>query len=78
MEVTRQCLEDIERLENAVVKDLDTVPTTVCTPNARLAAAFGAVLEPEMGCRACLRKCFDAKRRRPCEPESQQSPLHRR
>jgi len=29
MEVTRQCLEDIERLENAVVRDLDTTPSTV-------------------------------------------------
>lgn len=28
MEVTRACLEEIERLENAVVKDLDTTPTT--------------------------------------------------
>jgi len=31
MEVTRSCLEEIERLENAVVKDLDTTPTTVST-----------------------------------------------
>jgi splicing factor 3A subunit 3 len=28
MEVTRACLEEIERLENVVVKDLDTNPTT--------------------------------------------------
>lgn len=29
MEVTRACLEEIERLENTVVRDLDVNPTTV-------------------------------------------------